>query len=245
MRITKKTILAIGLIASSLTLNSCDDNDNNEVLRRPTALVTVYPSAPDGFFMQLDESTSLVPTNMKASPFGDKKVRALVNYTIEERSYGGNQQSVYVNWIDSIRTKQPVMTQGSEEKNAKAFGNDPIEIVRDWVSVAEDGYVTLRIRTLWGGTTKHVINLVSGVNKDNVYEFDLRHNAQGDTNGRMGDALIAFDLNSLWKEHPKELKIKLNWLSFSGKKSVELSLKMHTVTSAYNTETPSLLHRIE
>ena len=110
MRITKKTILAIGLIASSLTLNSCDDNDNNEVLHRPTALVTVYPSAPDGFFMQLDESTSLVPTNMKASPFGDKKVRALVNYTIEERSNGSNQQSVYVNWIDSIRTKQPVMT---------------------------------------------------------------------------------------------------------------------------------------
>lgn len=29
MRITKKTILAIGLIASSLTLNSCDYNDNN------------------------------------------------------------------------------------------------------------------------------------------------------------------------------------------------------------------------
>ena len=40
--------------SSSLTLNSCDDNDNNEVLQRPTALVTVYPSAPDGFFMQLD-----------------------------------------------------------------------------------------------------------------------------------------------------------------------------------------------
>ena len=131
------------------------------------------------------------------------------------------------------------------EKDAKAFGNDPIEIVRDWVSVAEDGYVTLRIRTLWGGITKHVINLVSGVNKDNVYEFDLRHNAQGDTNGRMGDALIAFDLNSLWKKHPKELKIKLNWLSFSGKKSAELSLKMHTVTSVYNAETPSFLHRIE
>ena len=41
MRITKKTILAIGLIASSLTLNSCDDNDNNVVLQRPTALVKV------------------------------------------------------------------------------------------------------------------------------------------------------------------------------------------------------------
>ena len=38
MRITKKTILAIGLIASSLTLNSCDYNDNNVVLRRPMPL---------------------------------------------------------------------------------------------------------------------------------------------------------------------------------------------------------------
>lgn len=245
MRITKKTILTIGLIASSLTLNSCDDNDNNEVLQRPTALVTVYPTAPEGFFMQLDESTSLVPTNMKTSPFGDKKVRALVNYTIEERSYGGNQQSVYVNWIDSIRTKQPVMTQGSEEKDAKAFGNDPIEIVRDWVSVAEDGYVTLRIRTLWGGAPKHIINLVSGVNKDNVYEFDLRHNAQGDIRGRIGDALIAFNLNSLWKEQPEKVKIKLNWLSFSGKKSVELSLKMHPNSSISNTDVQLISHHIE
>lgn len=93
---------------------------------------------------------------------------------------------MYVNWIDSIRTKQPVETQGSEAENVKVYGNDPIEIVKDWVSVAEDGYVTLRIRTLWGGNATHIINLVNGVNKDNVYEFDLRHNAQGDTNGKNG-----------------------------------------------------------
>lgn len=80
----------------------------------------MYPSAPDGFFMQLDDSTSLIPTNMKASPFGDKKVRALVNYTIEELSYGGNQQSVYVNWLTA-----PYQTasneSGSEKKMQKAF----------------------------------------------------------------------------------------------------------------------------
>ena len=45
MRITKKTILAIGLIASSLTLNSCDYNDNNVVLRRPTALLRLTASS--------------------------------------------------------------------------------------------------------------------------------------------------------------------------------------------------------
>ena len=53
MRITKKTILAIGLIASSLTLNSCDYNDNNVVLRRQTALVTVYPSAPTRLYLPI------------------------------------------------------------------------------------------------------------------------------------------------------------------------------------------------
>ncbi len=245
MRIINKTILALGLIACVLSLNSCDTDNDNEFVQRPTALVTVYPAASDGFTMQLDDSTSLVPTNMKASPFGDKKVRALVNYTMEERGNGGNSMNVYVNWIDSILTKQPVITLGTEDDDVKAYGNDPIEIVRDWVSVAEDGYVTLRIRTLWGGTTKHIINLVNGVNKDNAYEFDLRHNAKGDTNGRMGDALIAFDLNSLWKEQPKEVKIKLNWLSFSGKKSTELSLKMHSIPSVSNAEASSLLHRIE
>lgn len=244
MRIISKTILAIGLIACALSLNSCDNDENNEVMQRPTALVTVYPTTSDGFTMQLDDSTSLVPTNLKASPFGDKKVRALVNYTIENTAAKG-AYNVCVNWIDSIRTKMPMTTLGSAAKDEKAYGNDPIEIVRDWVSVAEDGYVTLRIRTRWGGNATHIINLVSGVNKDNAYEFDLRHNAQDDTNGKMGDALIAFDLNSLWKEQPKEVKIKLNWLSFSGNKSVELPLKMHSNTSVLMADPKLLLRQIE
>ena len=72
MRITKKTILAIGLIANSLTLNSCDDNDNNEVSQRPTALVTVYPSAPDGFFIACTyQYESLTVWRQESEGFGE------------------------------------------------------------------------------------------------------------------------------------------------------------------------------
>lgn len=217
-----KTIWAMGLAACMLLVNACSDKEDiGEPLWRPTALVTVYPDSLGAFTMQLDDSTTLVPTNMKTSPFGQKIVRALVNYT-----QGDMPDEVHVNWVDSIRTKAPVMTQGEEDE--KLFGNDPIEIVRDWCTVAEDGFITLRIRTLWGGKATHVINLVSGVNGENIYEFDLRHNAQGDICGKMGDALIAFNLNSLWEEGPEEVKIKLNWLSFSGEKSAEFSLKMHS-----------------
>lgn len=225
MKAMKLSVLALGLAAALPVLNSCDtDSDCKDAVRWPTALVTVYPGAPSGFTMQLDDKTTLVPTNMTASPFGGKNVRALVNYT-EENATNGSVRNVHVNWIDSIRTKLPVETTGADDKTQ--YGNDPIEIVRDWVTVAEDGFVTLRIRTLWGGNTTHVLNLVGGVNKDNVYEFDLRHNANGDTSGRVGDALIAFNLNGRWTELPDDVKIKINWRSFSGDKSAEFSLKMH------------------
>ncbi len=227
-----------------LPLHSCDlDDDDDTVMLRPTALVTVYPDDTDGFMMQLDDSTSIVPTNMKASPFGQKQVRALVNYTVDPTTYGSKSNTVHVNWIDSIRTKYPVTTQGADDD--EVFGTDPIEIVKDWVSVAEDGFITLRIRTLWGGKATHMVNLVSGVNAENTYEFDLRHNAKGDTTGELGDAIIAFNLNALWADHPKEVKVKLNWTSFSGEKSTEFDLKMHADALTTVTGEPSSSLRAE
>lgn len=240
MKTLKLSILALGLVASVLSLASCNDDDKYADIR-PTALVTVYPGTTDGFTMQLDDATTLVPTNMKASPFGDKHVRALVNYDYEGQT-NGNIRNVRVNWIDSIRTKMPVLTTGDDDK---AFGNDPIEIVRDWTTVAEDGYLTLRIRTLWGGSKTHFINLVSGVNKDNVYELTLHHNANGDAPVRMGDALIAFNLNKLWPGAGKDVKIKLNWTSFEGPKSIEFPLTMHSKPTSAVAERAQFGNRVE
>ena len=224
MKKIRISILAMGLIVALMSFMSCNDDCSWDDVRRPTALVTVYPNGAEGFTMQLDDKTVLVPTNLKASPFGEKTVRALVNYE-DETATNGSYRNVKINWIDSIRTKNPVMTLGDDD--LKVYGNDPVEIIRDWVTVAEDGFLTLRLRTLWSGNTIHVFNLVGGVNKENEYEFNLTHNANGDVRGRMGDALIAFDLNSIWKDKTDSVKIKVNWNSFSGKKSAEFSLLMH------------------
>lgn len=235
-------IWVVGIMASLVSLTSCDIDSDYDEVRRPTALVTVYPQGANGFYMQLDSVTTLVPTNLKSSPFGEKTVRALVNYNEESGSNGG-VKNVKVNWIDSIRTKLPVATTG--ENDDKAFGNDPIEIVRDWVTVAEDGYITLRIRTIWGNGSKHEINLVTGTNKDNVYELTLRHNANGDLQGRYADALVAFDLNSLYKNHGDKVKLRLNWQSFSGKKSLDVSLKMHSAKTKVMKERLPMCSRID
>lgn len=217
--------LAVCLLATTSALQSCSDfdDDKNELLV-PSAAVTVKPqNNGESFTMQLDKNTILQPTNMKASPFGNKEVRALVNYTESAGNETEGLRNVTINWIDSIRTKKTVPDLG-EENNAK-YGNDPIEIVNDWLTVAEDGYLTLRFRTLWGyGTTKHNINLLTNGNPDNPYELELRHDANGDLGGEMGDALIAFNLKDLTILDMADIKIKIKWKSFSGEKSAEFDL---------------------
>lgn len=209
-----------------MMLPSCTSDDDSPELLRPTALVTVCPNADGSFIMQLDNATQLVPINLKTSPFGTKEVRALVNYTETNVSPQDKKvRNVEVNWLDSIRTKLPVETLGKQDE--VKYGNDPIEIVQDWVTVAEDGYLTLRIRTLWGSPhATHILNLVTGTNPEDPYELELRHDAKGDKNGRWGDALIAFNLNKLSRGDAGIAKIKLKWKSFTGDKSAKFEIKM-------------------
>lgn len=219
-------LLSIVGVVVLMMLPSCTNDDDSPELLRPTALVTVCPNADGSFIMQLDNATQLVPTNLKTSPFGTKEVRALVNYTETNVSPQDKKvRNVEVNWLDSIRTKLPVETLGKQDE--VKYGNDPIEIVQDWVAVAEDGYLTLRIRTLWGSPhATHILNLVTGTNPEDPYELELRHDAKGDKNGRWGDALIAFNLNKLPRGDAGIAKIKLKWKSFTGDKSAKFEIKM-------------------
>lgn len=217
--------ISVLLISVSFAFQSClsDDDDNGFYPdSMPNALVTVKSLADKSFYLQLDDSTTLLPTNIKVSPFGTKEVRALVNYMTTNDNPGKYNKAVTINWIDSIRTKSTVPTMGTE--NDKLYGTDPLEIVNDWVTIAEDGYLTLRFRTYWGYENKtHYINLLTGVNSSNPYEVELRHNANGDSDGRIGDGLIAFNLKDLPDTNGKTVKLKINWKSYSGNKSAEFN----------------------
>lgn len=233
---TKKHLLfpIVGFMLLSI-LPSCSDDETSFDSLRPTALVTVCPDDDGSFIMQLDNATRLIPVNMTSSPFGKKEVRALVNYTETDAAPKEKEtRTVRVNWIDSIRTKMPVESLG--DQNDAMYGCDPVEIVRDWVTVAEDGYLTLRIRTLWGTSqTAHVLNLVTGTNPENPYDLELRHDAKGDCEGRWGDALIAFNLNNLPRTDSGTATINLKWKSFSGEKSAQFELQMRPAVQKINT----------
>ena len=230
MKITH-LLFATGILLTMLILPSCLD-DNDDVSRLyPNALVTVKEAADETVYFQLDETTTLLPVNITSHPFDSKEVRALVNYEEVDDSSEEYDQAVRVNWIDSIRTKPMAPNLGEENDNE--YGNDPVEIVSDWVTIAEDGYLTLRFRTMWSqlGIT-HYVNLIPTNNPENPYEVQFKHDANGDVSGRVGDGLVAFRLDQLPDTEGETVKLKLIWDSFNGEKSMEFDYRTRAATPA-------------
>ncbi len=223
-------ILMFALMVSGLSfIHSCfKQDDNNVQMLYPSALVTVKPNADNtAFCLQLNDKTVLNPVNLKESPFGTKEVRALVNYreaNEDEIPAGENEENVlpvYVNWLDSIRTK-PMVPHLGEVEDVEAYGDDPVEIIDDWLTIVEDGYLTLRFRTNWGNGATHYVNLVYGADPDDPCRVIFHHDAKGDLDGPLADALVAFKLSELPESCGQE--ITLEWQSYSGRKTAKFNL---------------------
>ncbi|MBF6596781.1 MAG: NigD-like N-terminal domain-containing protein [Fermentimonas sp.] len=230
---TTKLFLTTLILIGILVLPSCLDDDDDINLMYPNALVTVREAVDETVFLQLDDNTTLLPINLTSHPFNSKEVRALVNYNELDDPSGVYDMAVHVNWIDSIRTKPMAPNLG--DQNDERYGSDPVEIINDWVTIAEDGYLTLRFRTIWGGSgTTHFVNLISTENPDNPYEVEFRHDADGDVSGRMGDGLVAFKLDDLPNTNGETVKLKLVWKSFNGNKSAEFDYRTRSATPASN-----------
>lgn len=232
---TKHFIFTACLLLGILLFSSCLSNDDHSGWNKlyPNALVTVKQASDKTLFLQLDDKTTLFPVNLKPSLFKSKEVRALVNYEEVNESAKAYDRAVRVNWIDTIRTKPMAPNVGNQ--NNEKYGNDPVEIVRDWVTIAEDGYLTLRFRTLWGyRRTIHSVNLISTNNPDDPYEVVFHHDANGDYAERRGDGLVAFKLDQLPDTKGKTVKLKLKWKSFSGEKTAmfDYCTRAATPTSA-------------
>lgn len=215
---TKTFLLLLMLLPVVTIFTSCEEKD---VERSPlyNGLVTIRYTEGDLLYFQLDDVRTLYPVNMNTGKFWVDGQRALINFYVVDEDDRGFTDAVYVNWIKPILTKATVESKGVE--NDVVYGKDPVEIVRDWVTVVEDGYLTLRFRTYWSGGVTHTVNLLTGVNPDNPYEVEFRHNDYGDYDYYVGDGLVSFDLSKLPDTGGKIVKLKLKWISFSGPKSVE------------------------
>ena len=213
---TKTFLLLLVLLPMAMIFTSCEED--RDVSPLYNGLVTIRYTESDVLYFQLDDVRTLYPVNMGNGKLWKDGQRALINFYVVDEDDKGFTDAVYVNWIERVLTKSMVESKGVE--NDVVYGKDPVEIVRDWVTVVEDGYLTLRFRTYWSGGVTHTVNLLAGVNPANPYEVEFRHNANGDLNYYVGDGLVSFDLSKLPDTKGKTVKLTLKWMSFSGPKSV-------------------------
>ncbi len=82
----------------------------------------------------------------------------------------------------------------------------------------------------------HFVNLVQVPNLVDNYIVRFYHNAQKDTNGRVGDGIVAFRLNNLPDTQGKTVWLTLEWNSYRGPKTVKFKYctRKNTLTRGTN-----------
>ena len=99
---------------------------------------------------------------------------------------------------------------------AKSRGEDPVDIILDWMTSLEDGFFTLHYSIPASGNVKHDFTLYRGESKD---VFILSHDAHGDTKGSLMDGLVCFDVSSLLPDtEGKTVKLYLDYIDLNNTK---------------------------
>lgn len=218
---TRFIITLSAIAAAVFSLSSCNEKTGPDyTILYPNALVTVKNSSEGAFYLQLDDKTTLFPVNVQKSPFGDKQVRALCNFDFVEGKSEHFDRNVKLHWIDSVRTKDMVYTTGSKEEDELVYGTAPLEIYNSWITVLEDGYLTLSFCGVWGNINiPHSIDLVAGTDPEDPYLLELRHNDDKDNvyvGGTKVNGVIAFKLGYLPDTNGETVKLKIRFRSIFG-----------------------------
>lgn len=214
-------LISIFTVCSLFT--SCDNDTNDNIKRFPNAIVTIKPiNGGESFNVWVSEKVQGPPSNLTKSPYGNKEVRAIAN--IKEEKDAKGKTKIYINWMDSIRTKQAIALK-NPELELKKYGEDRLEIINGFGTVVEDGYLTLRFSTAMRDLKlKRDLNLIVQHSEKEPYKLVLAYNAHGDNRGRMASSLIAFRLSEIdkiaKKNGKKDVTLQLHWKSYQGDKHV-------------------------
>ena len=162
-----------------------------------TAIVTEKCDALGKVFFQLDDDNIAYPTNFEGTYTGLRRIICKITL---------NGSSCYLHWMDYL-TEAPFVSSAS-------IPDDGLELLDDWMTSVEDGFLTVHYRSWWGdGSTPHSLEVVQG---ERPYELYLRHSRNGDEARMEADALVYFDINSLPPTEGDYVYLTLNWTTGEG-----------------------------
>lgn len=233
-----KTMMLLMVVAlATVTMQSCDTDDDDYVNFNLATVTLKAPQAEGGkWYMQLDDDNIIYANNIASHPYDKKELRAYIRYRNLERiatsSKHPYENTADIFTIDTILTKKmsPLIKElptSSEQDdiNAEEYGDDPVEVVNSWETVAEDGYMNIRFRTRFGYNGKHRVSLVHRTDANEPYVVEFYHDANGDTNGQVADGMVAFKLDDVFNMGTEPIEITLKWKSYSGEKTAKFKYR--------------------
>lgn len=206
------------LMALPVLFTACDDTDCDDYVPSRTydALVTVV-SGEKANLLVVNDSMAVKPAGVVGAIFNKPEVRAVARFAVPS-SVGKltDGQEVRLLALDSILTKPSTPW---DETLDKQLGGAPIDINKSWMTVAEDGYLTLHYTVMVG--TKggpHSLHLLKGRDPQKPYELELRHTDRGDYGSRYTQGLVAFDIMDILPGGTdKKLTLTVRYKGFDGK----------------------------
>lgn len=173
-----------------------------------TAIATLK-RAPDGVvYLQVNENLKIVAEHPGLDPLWEQAggpARVYCQFHLIEK------HAVKYYWAEMEWYEFVAMWDGTMVEDG---GDDGLDIMDDWMTSLEDGFLTIHYSAWWGrGNIKHFIFL----QRIGPYTFQLIHEANGDERIEKTDALYCLNLDyiaDLFDEEHNTITIK--WTTCAG-----------------------------
>lgn len=148
-------------------------------------------------YVKLDEKTCsqvMNPNSVADIPDGTRIFLGF-RYVVSEKVASFCTDAILVEWATPIDTGDVSILDfeecfSPENTNSRTY-TDPVDIVADWMTSLEDGFLTLHYKIPQSGDKKHSFSVYRSMDRSTFY---LVHDADGDK-GPVSEGIVCFDLS--------------------------------------------------
>ena len=95
--------------------------------------------------------------------------------------------AIHIHWASALEV-------GDIRYDMQASEGDPMDIMTDWMTSLEDGFLTIHYSVYASGSVQHTFSLYPTASP---YEFRLVHDAHGDKASNLTDGIICFPVGAI------------------------------------------------
>lgn len=174
------------------------------------------PNYSDGFpYLKISDNLNIVDAGNTLKPAAG---RIFCQFRLLDERPSSQFYRAEIDWYESIALGQyGPLDGGTGFATIDDADDDGLNVIEDWMTNLEDGYLTIHYSAWWGKSEQIHYLVLTPDDKDKPLELTLRHDARDDERLEEADALVCFDINSLSNYIDEENKtVTIKWKNSAG-----------------------------